>query len=389
MVPWIKLNRVSVYCKEVKIIFMKEYLKKAIKRIVAIGLTEYVENQGHVAGQIAALQSNIEGLESHISDMAEQHEADKSVIASLDEKINIESRRNLTAVEEKIADMHTEVWNLIPEHTHLSAKFFPYQSQASFYQIPKQYNIVIDMQNPVTLPIPPKHLWEGYADTAEGYLDTGRVHVGSMLEILRKDGFELQEHCSVMELGCAAARMLRWLADKAVSGEFWGVDICAEHIIWCQQNLSPPFHFFTTTTQPHLPFEDNYFDFIYAGSVFSHISELADFWFLELRRVLKKGGRLYFTIHDRHTINRLFETNPTFFLAEELSKVHKETNIISSAFDMFAFAMFSNKDKRNPKGAMVFYDIDYLKKKFNDIFAVKSMNQEAYGLQTALLLEKS
>jgi SAM-dependent methyltransferase len=367
---------------------MKNYLRRFIKRFVAVGLTEYVENQRIVSRQI-------EELKAKLMDISGQNESDRMTIAALNQKVSSDCYKNNVNLSEKVSDL-TEIvneipvnlWHLIPEHTHLSGKFFPYQSQASFYQIPKQYNVIQNMRDPLTLPLPPKHLWEGYSDTEAGYLETGRVHVSSMLEILSKDDFQIQDGFRVMEFGCAAARMLRWLADKAVTGEFWGVDICAEHMIWCQQNLSPPFHFFTTTTQPHLPFEDGYFDLIYAGSVFSHISELADFWFLELRRILKKGGRLYFTIHDRNTINRLFETNPTFFLAEELNKIHKETNIISTAFDMFAFAMFSNNDKRNPKGAMVFYDIDYLKKKIQDIFAIKSINPEAYGLQTALLLEK-
>jgi len=237
------------------------------------------------------------------------------------------------------------------------------------------------------LPVPPKHLWEGYAETAEKFLETGNRHVTEMQEILERDDFQIQGGARVMEFGCAAARMLRWLAESASHGEFWGTDICAEHIIWCQQHLTPPFHFFTTTTEPYLPFSDGYFDFIYAGSVFTHISELADSWFLELRRIIRKGGRLYITIHDRNMIKRLFETNPTFFLAEELSKVDQETGILSTDFDMFAMAMFSSENKRNPKGAMVFYDVDYLERKFRDLFIIKSINQEAYGLQTALLLE--
>ncbi len=361
---------------------MKKYLRSFIKRFVAVGLTEHVENQRIVANE----------LEEHkaiIADIARQNEDSQKAIAELAEKVNEDSQRaTIAELAEKVNELPSTMWNLISEHTHLSGKFFPYKSQASFYHVPKQQNILEDLGDPVALPIPPKHLWEGYAETEAGYLDTGRVHVTRMMEILAEDNFRIQSDFRVMELGCAAARMLRWLADKAVSGEFWGVDICAEHMIWCQQHLSPPFHFFTTTTEPHLPFPDAYFDFIYAGSVFSHISELADFWFLELRRVLKKGGRLYVTVHDRNTIDRLFETNPTFFLSEELGKVDKETNILSTEFDMFAFAMFSNDDKRNPKGAMVFYDIDYLKKKFQEIFTIKSITLEAYGLQTALLLEK-
>ena len=331
---------------------MKNYFRNIIKKIVAIGFTEHTEFQRIISKEVE------------------------------------ENRKIITELSEKLEGIPSMMWNLIPEHTHLSGKFFPYKSRESFYSVSKQHNHIDNYGDPVMLPTPPKHLWEGYAETEEGFLETGRVHVSRMMEILSQDNFLIQKDFRVMELGCAAARMLRWLADKAVSGEFWGVDICAEHIIWCQQNLTPPFHFFTTTTEPHLPFPDGYFDFIYAGSVFSHISELADFWLLELRRILKKGGRLYVTIHDRNTINRLFETNPGFFLSGELIKVDKKTNILSTEFDMFTFAMFSSDNKRNPKGAMIFYDIDYLKKKLQVMFTIKSINLEAYGLQTALLLEK-
>jgi SAM-dependent methyltransferase len=375
---------------------MKKYLQRVIKRFVAVGLTEYVENQRVVAKEIEENKANIaeiarqnEDCQKSITELAEQVKGcTPEIIAELTKQVRGCNPEIIAELTENMKELPSAMWNLISEHTHLSGKFFPYKSQASFYHVPKQHHLTENMKDPLSLPVPPKNLWEGYAESEEGYLDTGRVHVTGMMEILSQDNFQIQSNFRVMEFGCAAARMLRWLADKAVNGEFWGVDICAEHIIWCQQHLSPPFHFFTTTTEPHLPFPDAYFDFIYAGSVFSHISELADFWFLELRRVLKKGGRLFVTIHDRNTIYRLFETNPTFFLSEELAKVDKNTNILSTEFDMFAFAMFSNDDKRNPKGAMVFYDVEYLKRKFQDIFTIKSITQEAYGLQTGLLFEK-
>jgi ubiquinone/menaquinone biosynthesis C-methylase UbiE len=345
---------------------MKKILRRIITKIVTAGSSELIENQQNM---IKILKEN----NTRFSDLDEKYDENQKIISKLNHNY---------------ANLRSTIWELIPEHTHISGKFFPYKSCEPFYHIDRELKNIENYADPIALPIPPKHLWEGYAESEEGFLETGRVHVANMLEILAQDGFQIQKNIRVMELGCAAARMLRWLADKAVNGEFWGVDICAEHIIWCQQNLAPPFNFFTTTTEPHLPFPDNYFDFIYAGSVFSHISELADFWFLELRRILKTGGRLYVTIHDRNTINRLFETNPTFFLSEELSKVDKETNILSLPFEMFTFAMFSRDDKRNPKGAMVFYDMEYLKKKLRVMYSIKSVNLEAYGLQTGVLLEK-
>ena len=115
--------------------------------------------------------------------------------------------------------------------------------------------------------------------------------------------------------------MLRWLEDVADKCEVWGTDISGEHILWCKQNMSPPFHFFITTTNPHLPFPDNYFDVIYAGSVFTHIDDLADTWMLELRRIMKPGGRAYITIHDNHTIRVLSEQNRTLTSRKRCSAV--------------------------------------------------------------------
>ncbi len=118
----------------------------------------------------------------------------------------------------------------------------------------------------------------------------------------------------VLDFGCAAGRMLRYFGGVADRNEVWGVDIRAEHIAWCQEHLSPPFRFATTTTHPHLPFEDNSFRFIYACSVFTHIGDLEDTWLLELRRVLRPGGRLFATVHDNHTIELLSSSPPGHWL---------------------------------------------------------------------------
>src|SRR5262249_38850582 len=135
------------------------------------------------------------------------------------------------------------------------------------------------------LPIPPPELWAGYGNTVEFYL-YGKHDVGIMRGLAADAGLALEQAGRVLDLGCSAGRMIRWLHDLADRCEIWRVDIPATHIRWCQQHLSPPFHFATTTTQPHLPFEDRSFGFAYCGSVFTHIDDLADAWFLELRRVL-------------------------------------------------------------------------------------------------------
>jgi SAM-dependent methyltransferase len=148
----------------------------------------------------------------------------------------------------------------------------------------------------------------------------GQDDVAQMLGILNEVEQRPVALGRVLDLGCASGRMLRFLPREETS-EHWGLDINAAHIEWCQQNLNPPMLFATNTTSPHLPFEDNLFDLLYCGSVFTHISELAEAWLLEVRRVLRPGGYAYITIHTRQTIDLLrtkYRDNPLFadFLAE-------------------------------------------------------------------------
>jgi SAM-dependent methyltransferase len=98
------------------------------------------------------------------------------------------------------------------------------------------------------------------------------------------------------------------LADKARDGtEIWGCDIDAPAIEWCQKNMMPPFRFFANSTAPHLPFRDDYFDFIYAGSVINHIKDMATFWVMEIGRCIRPGGLFIPTIIDKLSIPLLEE----------------------------------------------------------------------------------
>jgi ubiquinone/menaquinone biosynthesis C-methylase UbiE len=153
-------------------------------------------------------------------------------------------------------------------------------------------------------PVPPKEFWQDYK-TAEEYLATGRENVDRMRSIVKASGYSFEEGYPILDFGCGNARMIRWFGELTEKGEVWGVDMTARYIDWCQQYLSPPFRFATTTSFPYLPFEDRYFGFIYAGSVFTHIGDLADAWLLELKRLLRPGGRLYITVQDKHTIDIL------------------------------------------------------------------------------------
>jgi len=150
-------------------------------------------------------------------------------------------------------------------------------------------------------PVPPLELME-YGESPADHLATGRRNVESMLAALQESGFAWDDCRKVLEFGCCNGKLVRWLAPFAEGREIWGVDVQAEKVAWAMQNLSPPLRFATTTTIPHLPFEDRCFDLIFAGSVFTHLGELHVAWLAELTRLLAPGGFLYVTLHDETSI---------------------------------------------------------------------------------------
>ena len=236
------------------------------------------------------------------------------------------------------------------------------------------------------LPVPPQNLWYGFWENSKQYLASGRNHFKAMMNILDASGFLFREKNKILDFGCGAGRIIRCFKDLKYWSEIWGVDIDVERILWCQQYLSPPLKFVTTTTFPHLPFEDSYFDIIYAGSVFTHVSDLVEAWLLELKRILCPDGRCYITVRDNHSIDIILSCSPDHWLyrtpmRRELIEFEKERNLRQSGFSLFVTS-------RDPGKAQVFYDIDYLQKSWGNYFKIVSINPEAYGHQTAVTLTK-
>lgn len=266
---------------------------------------------------------------------------------------------------------------------YLSAKFLPLQGASAHVIVPRAPRRGADTGS--DLPVPPRELWEGYGDTEGEYLDSGRQDLEAMLGVLGAAGANPHSLPRVLEFGCAAGRMLRYFPERSEGSETWGIDIKARHIAWCQAHLSPPFRFATTTTSPHIPFEDNYFDLIYCASVFTHISDLADAWLLELRRALRPGGLIFITVHDKHSIDLLLtryrDRKDYAFLIGMLHRLNESTAVLSQEYLWFAVG--------TEPSTQVFYDADYLIQKWSAFMTFVSVTPEAYGYQTALLLRKN
>jgi ubiquinone/menaquinone biosynthesis C-methylase UbiE len=237
------------------------------------------------------------------------------------------------------------------------------------------------------LPIPPRALHAGYGFDEAGYLDSGREQHRTMMQIVGESGLILEPGARILDFGCAAGRMMRCFKSSADRNEIWGVDIRADHILWCQRNLSPPFRFVTSTTYPHLPFEDNHFSFIYACSVFTHIGDLEDTWLLELRRILRPGGRIFATVHDNHTLDVVLSSPPGHWVHDTL--LRRQFQSVDSTYDVVksGFSMVSiNQDE--PGNAQVLHDREFLRHRWGQFLRILSIHPEAHAYQTAIVMAK-
>ncbi len=111
--------------------------------------------------------------------------------------------------------------------------------------------------------------------------------------------FPGQERICVLEWGCGPGRILSHLrlTDPAQRLELHGSDYYAPSIHWARRNL-PGIAFAQNRIDPPLPHAAGQFDFVYAISVFTHLSEASHAqWLREILRVLRPGGVFLCTTH--------------------------------------------------------------------------------------------
>ena len=108
----------------------------------------------------------------------------------------------------------------------------------------------------------------------------------------------LTETSRILDFGCGCDRVMRHLRQLWGPCQFYGSDIDAEAITWCQNHLADAATFTVNDSHPPLSYPDDDFDCIYSISVFTHLPEAMQFaWLKELHRIAKPGSYLLLTTH--------------------------------------------------------------------------------------------
>lgn len=115
--------------------------------------------------------------------------------------------------------------------------------------------------------------------------------------------FNIEKTDSVLDLGCGDGLNIKLLRQMGIT-KIVGVDISKKLLKMAQTN-NPRIKFYVGSAQK-IPFKTNTFDVILVDSVFHHLMDYDDAA-KEIKRVLKKGGRLCFMEPHKSLIRSLID----------------------------------------------------------------------------------
>lgn len=199
----------------------------------------------------------------------------------------------------------------------------------------------------------------------------------------KRQKIRLNKDTRVLDFGCASGRVLRHFAAQS-KAQVWGSDISDDHVTWCNKYLSKKMVVFQNTSIPNMPIEDNFFDIIYAMSVFTHIESFETSWLCEVRRMLKPGGIAYITVHDESAWERM----PKEWGVGKALLQHPDFDRkwLKTGFPGEKFVSRWHEDKSYSSN--VFYKMEYIKKVWGKFFDIKEVIPGGSAYQTVLILQK-
>jgi SAM-dependent methyltransferase len=172
---------------------------------------------------------------------------------------------------------------------------------------------------PDGLPLPPPELVYRVAGhfNLEWFYESGVEHARLLKDVLAASGVDSADIGALLDFGCGCGRVIRHWAD-GTSKEIHGTDYNPRLVEWCRRSLGFA-EFGTNRLEPPLRYRDGQFNFVYAISVFTHLTEdLQHAWMRELERILAPSGVLLITTKGRSRLESLGPAERTRFERGEL-----------------------------------------------------------------------
>ena len=146
--------------------------------------------------------------------------------------------------------------------------------------------------------VPPNYyLYETYLLDYEQYKEDGEITAKEVIDWTKQ---YLHNSLAILEWGCGVARVVRHIPNYVSrDSKVYGIDINKQMTDWNSKHI-PTVSFSINEYNPPTRFNENYFDLVFALSVFTHIEYQFQLkWLKEMHRIIKTGGVFLFTTHGK------------------------------------------------------------------------------------------
>lgn len=205
-------------------------------------------------------------------------------------------------------------------------------------------------------------------------------------KMLRRASINPRDDLSILEIGCATGRLLRHMLREMPNAQFWGADLKRSNIDWLRTYIQDErLSTLHNSDLPYLPLDSGQFDLVVALSVFTHIDYHEEEWLLELRRLLKPGGKLYLSIISDHVWTDIGSgqlLGPTYRLSHEFSKLNFELPMPSDRF------VFHGVGEGDAYMETVLHHRSYIIKNWCPFFSSCEWHHRGHDYQDVLVLKK-
>ena len=163
--------------------------------------------------------------------------------------------------------------------------------------------------------LPPSDLLEQISNdpSAENFLSSFPIVRQAVQSYLEQAGFDLSSFHNILDLGCGVGRFLFAMRDVLRPEQnLFGCDVDERCATWCVENIDFA-RIDHVSIYPPLPYPARKFDFVYALSIFTHLTAEFQFrWAWELYRVLRPGGVVFLTTHHMGHLSEMFQSMDLF-----------------------------------------------------------------------------
>ena len=210
--------------------------------------------------------------------------------------------------------------------------------------------------------------------TIDEFIQGGEQTVEDIEDALASVNCSMGTISTFFDFGCGCGRLLLTASQRWVNVSLYGCDVDHRGIQWCRNNLDSV-ELIVNEPLPPLPYNNDMFDVIWCGSVFTHLDENhQDLWLNELKRIMKTGGILLASVHGPHcwrkrlppwTLRKLQKNGFIFAATKADSDIHPDWYQVAWHTENYIrshWAMFFEICSYIPRGFNDFQDLVVAKK---------------------------